>query len=258
MTRILKLLARLYPSSWRKRYGAEYEALLEDVALKPLDSVDVTWGAMKMHLGSFVFLRVVLPWSMAGMLAGASIWFLQPELYSSQKVITVMTTKESTQDLEVQASDRIFDRNSLASTIQNEGLYANQRTRVPLDDVVGMMRKNIHFRTVPANPKNSSDVFEGLPLLPLKHGTLEPISIVVEFDYTDPHVAQRVDKWLAAHFLTGGRITEQDPVVINHPGWTAQDMNSFIRGGATLSPNPLGAKLWQLIALGMSSDRTRS
>ena len=71
-------LARLYPSSWRKRYGAEYEALLEDVALKPLDSVDVTWGAMKMHLGSFVFLRVVLPCSMAGMLAGASIWFLQP------------------------------------------------------------------------------------------------------------------------------------------------------------------------------------
>ena len=29
MKRILKWLARLYPSAWRNRYGAEYEALLE-------------------------------------------------------------------------------------------------------------------------------------------------------------------------------------------------------------------------------------
>jgi hypothetical protein len=30
MKRILKMLARLYPLSWRGRYGVEYEALLDD------------------------------------------------------------------------------------------------------------------------------------------------------------------------------------------------------------------------------------
>jgi hypothetical protein len=30
MKRTMRFLARLYPSSWRKRYGAELDALLED------------------------------------------------------------------------------------------------------------------------------------------------------------------------------------------------------------------------------------
>jgi len=50
MKRAMKLLARLYPSSWRERYGAEFEALLEDTNPSAWDAIDVLWGALKMQL----------------------------------------------------------------------------------------------------------------------------------------------------------------------------------------------------------------
>jgi ABC-type transporter Mla subunit MlaD len=50
MKRAMKLLARLYPSSWRERYGAEFEALLEDANPSAWHAIDVLWGALKMQL----------------------------------------------------------------------------------------------------------------------------------------------------------------------------------------------------------------
>ena len=50
MKRILKWLAQLYPAAWRARYGAEYEALLEEREPRVRDVVDVAWGAMKMQM----------------------------------------------------------------------------------------------------------------------------------------------------------------------------------------------------------------
>jgi hypothetical protein len=43
MKRMLKLLARLYPAEWRRRYGAEYEALLEEKTPRVRDLFDVLW-----------------------------------------------------------------------------------------------------------------------------------------------------------------------------------------------------------------------
>jgi hypothetical protein len=43
-------LTRLYPLSWRNRYGAEFEALLEECLHSPLDVLDVIFGAFDAHL----------------------------------------------------------------------------------------------------------------------------------------------------------------------------------------------------------------
>ena len=43
MKRILKFLARLYPSGWHNRYGAELDALLEDGKPRTRDAFDVLW-----------------------------------------------------------------------------------------------------------------------------------------------------------------------------------------------------------------------
>lgn len=51
MKRIMKFLARLYPSTWRTRYGAEYEALLDDATPRPRDAFDVAWVAVKLQAG---------------------------------------------------------------------------------------------------------------------------------------------------------------------------------------------------------------
>jgi hypothetical protein len=43
-------LTRLYPLSWRNRYGAEFEALLEECLHSPMDVLDVILGAFDAHL----------------------------------------------------------------------------------------------------------------------------------------------------------------------------------------------------------------
>jgi hypothetical protein len=43
-------LMRLYPLSWRNRYGAEFDALLEECLHSPLDVLDVILGALDAHL----------------------------------------------------------------------------------------------------------------------------------------------------------------------------------------------------------------
>jgi hypothetical protein len=47
MKPILKFLVRLYPSEWHKRYGTEFDALLEDGTPRARDVFDVFWGLLK-------------------------------------------------------------------------------------------------------------------------------------------------------------------------------------------------------------------
>ena len=91
MKRILKLLARLYPLSWRTRYGAEYEALLEEASPRPRDAFDVFWGAIKMQMTAQRFARIVLPCTLVGGIAAFAISFARPALYRSQTLILVDT-----------------------------------------------------------------------------------------------------------------------------------------------------------------------
>ena len=45
-----RLLLRLYPQAWRRRYGEEFESVLEDRSLSPSDVVDVVHGAVDAHV----------------------------------------------------------------------------------------------------------------------------------------------------------------------------------------------------------------
>ncbi len=44
------LLIRLYPATWRARYGAEFEAILEERPLGPFDVADILLGALDAQL----------------------------------------------------------------------------------------------------------------------------------------------------------------------------------------------------------------
>lgn len=50
MKRALKLLARLYPARWRDRYGAEFDALLDDISPSFGDLCDVLGGALRARM----------------------------------------------------------------------------------------------------------------------------------------------------------------------------------------------------------------
>lgn len=51
----MKWLVRCYPPTWRRRYEAEFVALLEDCGLNPSMTFDVVRGALSMHLESHLF-----------------------------------------------------------------------------------------------------------------------------------------------------------------------------------------------------------
>jgi hypothetical protein len=73
VSRILLLLARLYPRSWKQRYGEEFEALLEDVNPRWWDALDVLKGAATMQITRWM----VVGTAFAGMvsLAGAAYFY---------------------------------------------------------------------------------------------------------------------------------------------------------------------------------------
>jgi hypothetical protein len=253
MKRLLKFVAQLYPSAWRQRYGAEYEALLEERTLRIRDIFDVLREAVKMQLTSRSFAQMVVPCALAGMLVALAIWFSVPPLYSSQKTFPVITTDTTANGLTSDGAQNAFSRDYLASVIQREDLYPREHSRVPLDDVINKMRTNIHFRVTRLPSSGAWKGFEGLRFLPIKTGTLEPVNITVQFDYPDPHVAQRVDDRLVGQlFFGGGPVLHLGYIGGPNPwGRSNEGLNAYFGGGASLPRKPEGLSRIQFCAIGL-------
>jgi hypothetical protein len=191
MKRTLKFLAWLYPPRWRKRYGAEFEALLEDATPSARDALDLLWGAFKMQITSWSFGRITLAGSVVGILVAAAFSFAVPVHYLSHVVVTVTPAEgsapESTSVQVANVERYAFSREALTSIIQEHNLYPHERAHMAPDDVIDKMRKSISvYPLMPASPKNR-DAF----------------SFAVQFDYSDPHVAQQVNAELTSRVIEG-------------------------------------------------------
>ena len=73
MRRIIHFLARLYPARWRKRYGDEFDALLEDSRLDWRAAIDVLANALKTQIMSISFWKIAASLSLLGA-TGALGW----------------------------------------------------------------------------------------------------------------------------------------------------------------------------------------
>jgi hypothetical protein len=193
MKPIIKFLVRLYPSAWRKRYGAELDALLEDATPSVRDAFDVLWGALKMQMTTWDFGRITFAGSVAGVLMAVAASFVIPVHYQSEVTLILTPDDASTpaggsaQYLTDNLTQNVLSRKSLTAIIQARNLYRGQRNRMPLDGVIEKMRKNITVALLPVTSPQSRDVFT-----------------VVKFDYPDSDVAQQVNTDLALHFIQGG------------------------------------------------------
>jgi hypothetical protein len=120
------------------------------------------------------------------MLAAAAISFAMPVHYLSKALLTVTPADESTREAANDAMRRsIFNRDILASVLENHQLYARERSRMSLDEAVEKMRRNIQ-------------VISLLPSSPENRGTLR---FYVQFDYPDRFVAQQVNQDLMSRFI---------------------------------------------------------
>ena len=185
MKRAMRFFTRLYPSSWRARYGAELECLLEETKPSLRDAFDILWGAFKMQMTTWSFRRIMLVCAAAGILAATAISFAVPVHYQSHVTLMVMPASESGTLLVTNAAKSVFSSESLASIIRENNLYPRECAAMSLDDVIGKMRHNIR-------------------VIPVRAGSLdnrEALAFLIQFDYPDAHIAQRVDGELTSSFL---------------------------------------------------------
>jgi hypothetical protein len=73
MKRLLHLAARVYPAAWRRRYGVEFRALLDENAPRWHDMADILIGGLQMRLAHTRPAIAVMAFGAAGAIAAAGI-----------------------------------------------------------------------------------------------------------------------------------------------------------------------------------------
>jgi uncharacterized protein involved in exopolysaccharide biosynthesis len=172
MKRVVKLLIRLYPAWWRRRYGEELEALLEDSGSGSRDLWDLLRGAMEMQMKTWSFGRIVTVCGIAGLVLAGTVAFSMPYRYRSTAVLKSMPARTSA---EWDALDRAaFTPQALSNIIRREHLYSD----APVEDTIDRMRRAI--RLEPAAPE----------------------LMQVSFAYEDAAQAQRISQDLVDRLIT--------------------------------------------------------
>jgi hypothetical protein len=87
MRRLLRAAARLYPATWRQRYGSEFDALIDDLTPGWRDVVNIAIGALMMQMSRVAFLPVAL--ALAGGGAGMAVSLAMPPAYASSSQVLV-------------------------------------------------------------------------------------------------------------------------------------------------------------------------
>lgn len=230
MKRSVRLLVRLYPSSWRKRYGAEFEALLEDATPSAYDAFDIVLGALKMRMANGVFIKIMLAGLAVGIAVATLVFVAAPKHYRSEAFFTVTPSNQFTANvLEALQKKPFFNKASLTSLIQERNLYSSERNQLPMDAVINEMKRNIHVYSVPTVPP----------------GKPAEVKFVVQFEYSDPKVAQQVNEGLVSQFMRG---IVDSALIDPHPGTAFQILDP-----PTLPLNPIEPNFARSSAIGLLS-----
>ena len=139
--------------------------------------------------------------ALAGIVLGVVIAFLWPDTYVSQAVIRVihapLSEKIAPPVLNAQLNDRmaqlandVMSRASLSAMIETRGLYLADRRRLPMEDVVEAMRRDIKLAPVGFLPSNVGDTQARLS------------AFRMTFEYPDRIAAQRVCHDLTSNFIS--------------------------------------------------------
>lgn len=169
------LIAKLYPLGWRRRYGHELEALIEDSKPSLSWLLDILKGALTMQIKSNG-LRIAL-FGIAGALIAAASSFAIADSYVGTAVLGVRDANAA-----YASAQQILSRRSLWRIIEKNQLYESDRNSIPLEDVIDIMRHSIKIGG------------------PHKRGA-QPQAIVVSFQTHDRTKAKTVTEDLAQIFL---------------------------------------------------------
>jgi uncharacterized protein involved in exopolysaccharide biosynthesis len=233
----IHLVARLYPARWRQRYGAEFDALLEESTPTWRNTVDVGWGALEMHMKMRSFLKLAAVCGLAGAILAAAIAVRTPDKFISEAVLRVSGDEQSLQFFRDRALQQALSRNSLGELIRENDLYATDRQRRPLEDVIERMRHDIAISFA-----NSA--------------TTDPINVafVVRFVYRDPSRAQRTTGELVSKMVEANLAELLERIRVNSK---AEHVNNLeVLSPASLPQKPARPNRLLITALGVSAGLT--
>jgi LPS O-antigen subunit length determinant protein (WzzB/FepE family) len=87
MRQLIRWTTRLYPAPWRRRYGEELDALIEDIRPQWKDLFNVLLGALQMQMTTWNSLKVVAAVVLAGALLAGVFAFRTQDRYASTAVV---------------------------------------------------------------------------------------------------------------------------------------------------------------------------
>lgn len=189
MTRhLIKWAANCYPATWRKRYGEEFEATVEDMPALGWAAVwDVWKGAMAMQVQYGPNLKkMVAIFGLVGLALAWGVSLRIPDLYISQS--TVQATNLEAKSLD-QSVRKVLSRSSLSYLLLKHKLFESERTHMPLEDVIEMMSKRVSVKIATTAKDASKPAF------------------TVGFAYEDAAAAQRVTDDLSSKIIEDYRST---------------------------------------------------
>ncbi len=153
--------ARMYPRVWRERYGAELEALLDEMEPAGSDLFDVLRGAVIMQVRTISsYVRLAGAIALAGVAVTAVAGLVLPGHYVSSSVIHVAAASDDRR-VDPQLPDRVnmdwqevVSRPSLSEMIRRPSfdLYKSERNRKPLEDVIEEMKRNVRIERIDQPP----------------------------------------------------------------------------------------------------------
>jgi len=153
MRQLIRWMARLYPAAWRERYAAEFDALLEDMRPKWRDLFNVLLGALRMQMATRNYWKFVAFAGLAGALVAGVYALTIQDRYMSTAVVRFTfarladSDRHGTLDRLARMEREVLSRTSLAALMERPALdlYAEDRKRIPLEDVVENMRKALRI-----------------------------------------------------------------------------------------------------------------
>ena len=198
MRQLIRWMARLYPAGWRGRYAAEFDALIEDMRPKWQDLFNVVLGALRMQMTTGNYLRIVVFAGLAGALVAGVCAFLTEDRYVSTAVVRFTfagladSDRQGTLDRLARMEREVLSRRSLAELMAEPALdlYAEDRKRMPLEDVVENMRKALRIKLL-GGPNWRAATFE------------------ISCMYPDKFKAQSVVRELVAKFVEQTNATQR-------------------------------------------------
>jgi hypothetical protein len=195
MIKLARMVARLYPGGWRKRYGAELDGLLEDVRPSWRDVLDLLKGGLQMRVDYSTPAQILAAFAAFGAAAGGLATLAIPDRFESAGQIGVAAPNASpvpAATLE-QLARAALSEGILKRAIDEYGLYREEGQWRPTAPNADRMRRDIRVKL------DSAAVFE------------------VSFIHADRGMAQRVTRRLMDGFLEASRPSGWGLMVLRMP-----------------------------------------